>query len=523
MENNSLHENEFYDAREECSIATRDENSDATTSQRGEDRAVTLPSVTAAEPWVDDDDDDDAIHLEDPHIPTIRLSSLGTALEKDFATVQNELGNSISTDGFSGEGFSDELTTDHMDVEKGNYMLRKNNSLATKVKEMSDSNPVTPSASEEEEVVLVEDHQTPLQPQRQRLVSGDGVIAEFDINPHASHSNDSDADDVVAEAIEIDASDRDASLRSMDDLELGDEEPLPYPGRRSASSRASGRPSSDMYNGNSATLFGSAVGVYGRAELLSATVIKNSPTEQVGINLLRDDTVVYSIERGEEDEGNSLLQHCPFQAGDRILSINNKRTQHMDSTEAARILREASGFVTIVCHNAGGDPCLIETMITKANKNQRSGMGLKSTGSRDLRVSSVNENGLFAQSLLNVGDRILTINEVDVTEVDARVACDIIKSSPDRVTVVARQSHTTAVVVAEVSTRGLRSSDNGQVLEVVQESGSSNDPNEIEAVDDTFQLTKNQREQLMIALCITLLLVGIMAGVFGRQSDDTNT
>ena len=41
-------------------------------------------------------------------------------------------------------------------------------------------------------------------------------------------------------------------------------------------------------------------------------------------------------------------------------------------------------------------------------------------------------------------------------------------------------------------------------------------------VDDAFQLTKQQREQLMFALCLSFLLVGIMAGVFGRQSDESN-
>lgn len=510
--------NEFFDARDDHSVATATasvENSYATAqrtedrSQRTEDRSVTVTSVTAAEP-IEDDQDDNSYYNK--HVATIRLSSLGCAMERDVGAVQCEFGNGISTDeddGSTEAHFSDEFTNNSGDE---NYALQKKESKS----HGNDSNPVTPSGSSEE--ITVEDHPSDSQPQRHRLVSDDGVIAEYDINAEPGTYNDNEADEVMVQAVEIDSSFHDVSFRSeMEDLEMGDTEPLPYPGRRGHSaSNSANRNATD--NLNSTASRRSSAGMYGRAELLSATVIKNSPTEQIGINLMRDDTVVYSINRGEEDEGSCLLRHCPFQAGDRVLSINNKRTNHMDSAEAARILREASGFVTIVCHNHGGDPCLIETMITKANKNQRSGMGLKSTGSRDLRVSSINENGLFAQSLLNVGDRILTINEVDVTEVDARVACDIIKNSPDRVTVLARQSHSTAVVVAEVSNRGLRQDHTDFPLETVHEAGAAVDPNEIEAVDDAFQLSKQQREQLLVAFCIALVLVGIMSGIFGRPS-----
>lgn len=536
-ENASL--DEFFDAREEMSLlntsntnATRETSSYATAQIEEETSvaagSVAVASVTAAEP-IDDDEDS---QLHDSQIPTIRLSSLGGTLEKDFDKVRAELDilPSDSYDEEEGSGalshFSDEnirhMHSSSNSVEKGRCLISH---APTKVQEVSDSRSGPVSPQESEEFAVEHTLQTPLpRPEMRRMISSDGVVAEFDLNGGdvGVPSDESNApDDVMAQAVEIDASFRSMSMRSMEDLELGDEEPLPYPGRRQSSSRSGSRVNSEPCNrAGSGTLLGSAIGTHARAELLSATVIKNSPTEQIGINLLRDETVVYSISRGEEDEGSSLLRNCPFQAGDRLLSVNNKRTQHMDSSEVARMLREASGFITIVVHNPGGDPCLHETMITKANRNQRSGMGLKSTGARDLRVSSINENGLFAQSLLNVGDRILSINEVDVTEVDARVACDIIKNAPDRVTVVARTAHTTGVVVAEVSTRGLRSSFSEHMLTAVPESGSAtNSGDEIEAVDDAFQMTRQQREQLFMGLCLILIVVAIMAGIFGRNSE----
>ena len=489
-------------------------------------------SVTAAEPI----DDDQHCVWDDSRIPTIRLSSLGGSLEEDFEAVQAEYhGNKSGSSGdeemgdahdHDGEADMSERYYDaeeEMTMTATSLVAAPKSAAACALREDEDST----SAPSSEEMLVDQSLLLPSKPGRQRLVSEDGVIAEFDIDGgslshraargEGSAENDTSDDEVrvVAEAIEIDA-----SFRSVGDLELGDEEPLPYSGRRSSFSslraRALGHSSASGGGGGgrSSGILRSATGQYARPELISATVIKNSPMEQIGISLLRDETAVYSISREEE----SLLKDCPFQAGDKILSINNKRTEHMDSAEAARVLREVTGFITIVVHNPPGDPCLIETMITKANKNQRSGMGLKSTGERDLRVSSINENGLFAQSLLNVGDRILSINNCDVTEVDARVACDIIKNAPNHVTVVARSRHTHGVVVAEVSSRGLNNASSDNVLTSVPE-GTTLRRHEIEAVDDTCSMGRRQREQLIIGACIGIIIVAVMVGVFGSGSD----
>ena len=157
---------------------------------------------------------------------------------------------------------------------------------------------------------------------------------------------------------------------------------------------------------------------------------------------------------------------------------------------------------------------MVETMITKANKNQRSGMGLKSTGERDLRVSSINENGLFAHSLLNVGDRILAINNVDCTEMDARVACDIIRNAPSKVTVVARVRHTHGLVVAEVSNQGLDATEN--FLASVPEATTARVPGEIHAVDDTCSMNLSQRQRMLLKAFIGALLVAMTVVVLVR-------
>lgn len=458
-------------------------------------------SVTAAEPM---EDDHESIH--DEGIPTIRLSSLGMAMESDIQKVRDELGKTISTS--RDDDDEDEDEEEHHELPKDHEFD------AAEQYDHFDHQKFNRDSSDS----------SSLKPQRQRLVSEEGVIAEFDLDAKPDENNEDVQ--IVADPIHV-CGPGDESFRSTGcDLEMGDVDPLPYgssslhPGEALSPGAIPASDAIIQFAGH-------------RAALVSATIIKPNEADNIGIRLKDDEPIIYSIDfEHDEDEnenadtrededggegntppGNRIWIDCPFRPGDHVLSINSRRTENMEPGEAQRLLRESTGFVTIVVHNQGGHPCLIETLITKQYKNQRSGMGLKSTGDRDLRVSSINENGLFAHSLLNGGDRILSINDVDVTEVDARVACDIIKNSSLHVRVVARTRHTTGVVVAEVSTRG--SSTFGSVRATAAE------PNEIEAVDDTCRILMKQREQWMVGVCLICLIIAVVLGVtYGKHGDD---
>lgn len=428
-----------------------------------EEEDVEATSVTAAEPI---DDYDESIN-DYNDIPTICLSSLRTSFENDFQAVRTELGHRAEAPS-EDEAYvedTEELARQKYDVEEGH-----DERIAAK-HESSDNEELEKEPEE-------------CKPRRQRLVSDAGVTVEFDLDAKPGQKHE--GVQVIANPIHIPGP-GDESFRSGADLELGDEEPLPYPFSQSSAAR----------HANNRAIVNSA-GAH-RAALISATIVKDSETDDVGITVKPDEMVIHSV----DFDDNPIVRNCPFRPGDTVLSINGRRTENMEPAEATQLLRESTGFVTIVVHNSGGHPCLIETLITKQYKHQRSGMGLKSTGERDLRVSSVNENGLFAHSLLNVGDRILTINDVDVTEVDARVACDIIRNSEEYVRVVARTRHTTGVVVAEVSTRG--SSTFGVTLPAVAEGG------EIEAVDDTCWLFRKRQERRMLFACLAVMLTAILA------------
>lgn len=185
-----------------------------------------------------------------------------------------------------------------------------------------------------------------------------------------------------------------------------------------------------------------------RAEFISATVHKAVHTPLLGMDLACDengDVAIASIEAG------SLMSKTPFHVGDRLLSVNTKRCYVMDAKAVLQFIATLVGNVTIVVHNEGGDPNLVESMITKPSVDHRCGLGLASSGRQHLKVSNIDADGLFFDTLLNVGDPVVSINDEGCEVCDAQDAGDIIARSGLYITIKARTLLETGVVVAAFS------------------------------------------------------------------------
>jgi C-terminal processing protease CtpA/Prc len=140
---------------------------------------------------------------------------------------------------------------------------------------------------------------------------------------------------------------------------------------------------------------------------------------------------------------------APLKVGDKVVSVNNFSCDRMDNKHAAKLLKEAEGTVKIVVQNTGGDPRIVETMIAKPAPNHPTGIGFASTSNPpQLNVSRIFAEGLFAQSLLTIGDEVIFVNKIPCRELDSAAAADIIKSAPQYVTVVAKKFEGQGVVIA---------------------------------------------------------------------------
>lgn len=187
-----------------------------------------------------------------------------------------------------------------------------------------------------------------------------------------------------------------------------------------------------------------------RAEFCSATIIK--PTKRTELGLSLSDLVEGGSGlciSGIKKNGFLFESGAPFEVGDRVLSINNHSCDRMDHKRAAKLLREAPGSVSIVVQNIGGDPLMVECMITKPSPGHRTGIGFTSSEEPpQVNVSTIFLNGLFADSLLTEGDEVVSVNSIPCRELDSSAVADIIISASKYVTIVAKKFEGNGVVVA---------------------------------------------------------------------------
>ena len=168
-----------------------------------------------------------------------------------------------------------------------------------------------------------------------------------------------------------------------------------------------------------------------RPQYLSATIIKATPEFKIGLGLrqYQDGSLRITFIRDA-----SALSSSPLKVGDRILSINGKSCSAMTKLTAIRLLSSTSGYVTLVAFNPDGNPNHVETMVEKPSQDHPVGLGLGRSNQGSLQVSSVTLDGLFSHSILNVGDRVLAINQQGCDRLEPRAAIDLIRSMDGHVT-----------------------------------------------------------------------------------------
>jgi predicted metalloprotease with PDZ domain len=187
----------------------------------------------------------------------------------------------------------------------------------------------------------------------------------------------------------------------------------------------------------------------GRAEFLSVTFHKKTADVRLGLGLREQADGSKFISKLRSD---SPIAQSPLRVGDKVLSINNKSC--VDFTEhgsVAELLRQLVGTITIVAQNVGGDPKRIETMVEKPDADSIVGIGVKRNARGSLEVSKVSADGLFAHSLVNIGDRVISINKIGCNQLDPIRALDIIRNCPLYITLLTETQHETAVVLAAAS------------------------------------------------------------------------
>lgn len=182
-----------------------------------------------------------------------------------------------------------------------------------------------------------------------------------------------------------------------------------------------------------------------RAEFLSATVFKKTASASLGISLVAGNDGAIYISKLQPD---NPLANSPLRVGDKLLSVNNQSCADLNHHMAASLLRKVEGTVTVLVQNVGGDANLVETMIEKPKQDATVGISVARGIRGTLVVTKVAADGLFAHSLVNTGDKVISINNVSCNQLNPRGAVDVIGKAPRYVTFLTRTLSETGVVVA---------------------------------------------------------------------------
>jgi hypothetical protein len=184
-----------------------------------------------------------------------------------------------------------------------------------------------------------------------------------------------------------------------------------------------------------------------RPALISVGILKPSPDIKLGVS--------FRSIFGELKIGNiaptSPLANTPMRPGDRLISLDHHRnTNHWTAVQAANYVRTAEGLICFVVRTRNGDSNVAEAAVYKSSVEEKVGISFRNENGR-LRVSKINRSGLLGEmSVLNPGDFVETINYMDVNEIDAALALQIVRSSLGLVTFRVKNNDTTEVSLRDV-------------------------------------------------------------------------
>jgi len=149
-----------------------------------------------------------------------------------------------------------------------------------------------------------------------------------------------------------------------------------------------------------------------RPAFVTVTIIKPTIDTVTGVCLSTDGASGCVYISGFKDNAalSRVLALSPLGVGDKILSVNERPCAGLKVLEIIELIRSVSGPVTIAIENVSGDPSLVETMVEKETAESKVGLGFNYTFQDGGYIQVSRVSGMFANSFVEVGDRVVLVN-----------------------------------------------------------------------------------------------------------------
>lgn len=164
--------------------------------------------------------------------------------------------------------------------------------------------------------------------------------------------------------------------------------------------------------------------------LISVTVKKESPDSKLGIGIksINGNLIISTI------APDGLFANTDLKVATKLVSINAKDCDKLSKIEAIELFKAAEGSITVVTEDIG----LISVTVTKDSVDMKLGISLADINGK-IVITSIAEDGVFANSEIVPGLRLLCINSTLCKGITKTEAINILKSVEGDITIIAEK------------------------------------------------------------------------------------
>ncbi|CAB9520456.1 expressed unknown protein [Seminavis robusta] len=166
--------------------------------------------------------------------------------------------------------------------------------------------------------------------------------------------------------------------------------------------------------------------------LVAASVVKPSPDFKVGIGIAHD-----KRQRKIINSLTGLFAQTNLKRGMLVLQINGVHVERLPLKEVAGIISNAQHSVTVLAKEPPDSERYLAVAVVKPTPTAKVGLSLARCRDGNVKVSRL--NGLFAETDLQVGMKILQVNGVDVDGMELKDVLNLISWAQGTVTVLAKR------------------------------------------------------------------------------------
>ncbi len=148
--------------------------------------------------------------------------------------------------------------------------------------------------------------------------------------------------------------------------------------------------------------------------------------------------------------GSGVLWASPLKAGFEVMAIDGRVCTSWTKAATMEYFKSRQTDITILARNPVGNACYVVAQAPKFSPRAKVGLSFRKQGSGPLRIGLVNQDSIYAGSILNEEDDVISINGVSARILTTSEAVSIVELATDTVTILARTNSRNGIVLASL-------------------------------------------------------------------------